>query len=1165
MKCIRVVFFLFCFISISYAQQPRLVLPIGHTEYISKVSFSPSGKYILSESNGQIMLWETKSGRLLQSISGEFTSGFSKDESTIITHHKKPDFSSYIQFSDLLSGKILDTIEGYFIDFNADKSLALITSDDGTVTYWDTINKKIIFKLKAELGTLILDDNYILTAISLDKDSNINQFDVFEISTQKKVKSYQGVLSGVSKKFICLKEDSVLRVYNLKTGDTLQTISLPENEYYKGQYLHYETKFTDDEKYMIGYEKDHSYSAVLFDTDFQTSKAFTFKKDIGDIVFNPDGKSFIATSTFMDSTATAIDIISNDTLFCLKGHKKNITDLKFSPDKKYILTASADATVILWDAYNGSKIRTFEGINAMPVGSVISPNQKYLSYFVNNQLFVFEIPSFRRVLSLPFPQTDISFTSDSRYIILCRSLFSNEGRPLLKKIDILTGETICSFAYEQDNSSEYIFNKNGLLIGANPNNDKDAFVIYTDKKEKIVSIKSIEGSQLERVQFSSDNEYCIFLFCKNRGKENSISTMICYSVADWKINWEYTNHFIFDDFEINEKKKEIVFRTGISDDSVNLLHLKDGTLINSNDSKPINGENYTYQQAIFFSPNGSVFSVLDHNKIRFYEFKTGKLILKHENEEHIVFVHYFDEKKVLIGYMNKPVEFWDLEAKRKTGYKKIDGRIIAFYGSNYIVSDSYYLNIYDKNFHKLCSLMNFGTDDYINLIDGGYYQSTQNASKKLYYVTNQLKTIGFEQLDVKYNRPDKVLKAIGNTDKDLIKAYHKAYEKRIRKLGIDTLAFREGYSVPESEFVNRDVIAYEQKNEKLVLHIKGSDDTYKLDRYNVWVNEVPVFGMRGKSIREKNTNSIDTTLTITLSDGENRIETSITNVNATESYRMPLTVNYVPAVKQKETTHFIGIGIDKFADNRYNLNYSAKDIRDLVVKLKEKYREEIVIDTLFNENVTIANIKALKQKLLQTKENDKVIVAYSGHGLLSKDYDYYLSTYAINFERPEDKGLAYDELENLLDDIPARKKLLLLDACHSGEVDKEELDKIKNLASEGSITAGAKGSVPIATADSGKIGMKNSFELMQELFVNVGRSTGTTVISAAGGTQFALEKGDLKNGVFTYSILDFMEKKPEATISELKGYVNKRVPELTKGLQVPTTRTETNVVDWRIW
>jgi hypothetical protein len=297
-----------------------------------------------------------------------------------------------------------------------------------------------------------------------------------------------------------------------------------------------------------------------------------------------------------------------------------------------------------------------------------------------------------------------------------------------------------------------------------------------------------------------------------------------------------------------------------------------------------------------------------------------------------------------------------------------------------------------------------------------------------------------------------------------------------------------------------------------------------------------------------------------LSQGENRIETSITNVNGTESYRMPLYVNYTPAVKQKEMIRFIGIGIDKFSQIQYNLQYSTKDIRDLAQKLKEKYKDSIIIDTLFNEDVTTQNVKALKQKLLQTTENDKVIVSYSGHGMLSKEYDYYLSTYSVNFNKPEENGLPYDELESLLDSIPARKKLMLIDACHSGEVDKEDLITL-NATSDSLI----KGLKPVAYKKEGHLGLKNSFELMQSLFVNVGKSTGATIISAPAGTQFAFERKDLKNGVFTYSILEAMQNNPVMKISELKSIVGKRVEDLTKGLQKPTSRNETIAVDWRVW
>ncbi|MBP6288020.1 MAG: caspase family protein [Ferruginibacter sp.] len=478
------------------------------------------------------------------------------------------------------------------------------------------------------------------------------------------------------------------------------------------------------------------------------------------------------------------------------------------------------------------------------------------------------------------------------------------------------------------------------------------------------------------------------------------------------------------------------------------------------------------------------------------------------------------------------------------------------------------VRLYDMFKHEFVfSFFPVDSADYLVRIPSGYYQSTPGAARLLHYVTNDLEVISFEQLDVKYNRPDIVLETIGNADTSLVSTYRNAYYKRIKKLGIDTTSFRDGYSVPAANFLNRGSIASEQKTETLTLQITGRDKAYKLDRFNLWVNEVPVFGQRGISIRKKNINSFARTVSIKLSQGENRIETSVTNVNGTESYRIPLTVTYIPAARQKEITYFIGIGIDKFADANYNLRYSTKDVHDLADKLKEKYGNAIIIDTLFNENVTISNVKALRQKLQKTTVNDKVIISYSGHGLLSKNYDYYLSTYSIKFDDPKENGLAYEELENLLDSIPARKKLMLIDACHSGEVDKEEYRQVEiNKAELDSSHVVSRGVILTGTGDgSKKLGLKNSFELMQNLFVNVGKSTGATVISAAAGTEFALEKGDLKNGVFTYCVMEAMNTYPTMKISDLKKIVGARVVELTKGMQKPTSRNEAIAVDWNVW
>ncbi len=452
--------------------------------------------------------------------------------------------------------------------------------------------------------------------------------------------------------------------------------------------------------------------------------------------------------------------------------------------------------------------------------------------------------------------------------------------------------------------------------------------------------------------------------------------------------------------------------------------------------------------------------------------------------------------------------------------------------------------------------------DFFSGVAGGYYKSSPGAAKRLHYVTPELSPVTFEQLDVKYNRPDKVLAASGYADTALMRSYRQAYEKRMKRLGIDTSAFNTSTGIPELQFSGKENIRFEQVEKYLHVHIKANDPSTELKTFQLWINESPLFGTRGLTVRRAK--NFDTTLTIELSEGINILEASVTNTRGIESFRSPFSIMYRPEQKVKEKLYFIGIGIDKYQDSVHNLQWSVKDIRDLATSLKKKYGDNISIDTLFDKDVSPSNIKAIREKLLNTTVNDKVILSYSGHGLLNNNLDYYLSTYHVNFKKPELGGLPYEELERLMDSIPARRKLMTIDACHSGEVDKEEMDRYQIVERTEKDTTGSRSNRKPRDSET-RLGMKSSFELMQELFINVSRSTGATIISAAAGTQFAQEKGELQNGVFTFSILEYMKRNSSATVTELKNYVNRRVPELTNGLQVPTTRSETKVVDWSVW
>ncbi|HNL83047.1 MAG TPA: caspase family protein, partial [Chitinophagaceae bacterium] len=221
-------------------------------------------------------------------------------------------------------------------------------------------------------------------------------------------------------------------------------------------------------------------------------------------------------------------------------------------------------------------------------------------------------------------------------------------------------------------------------------------------------------------------------------------------------------------------------------------------------------------------------------------------------------------------------------------------------------------------------------------------------------------------------------------------------------------------------------------------------------------------------------------------------------------------------------------------------------------------------------------ILTLRKKLLTANPNDKVIIAITGHGMLDKNYDFYYGTYDIDFNNPNKRGLKYEMLEKILDSVPAQKKLLLIDACHSGALDKEELKKDSSKLFVDNTDTNKTTVVTRSTIKKkklSKVSLNNTFELMQNLFSDFTNNNGSVVISAAGGLEFAFESATWNNGVFTYCIRKALENfeadeegdfNSKTSISELMKYVSENVTRLTNGQQKPTSRREVLDFDWEL-
>lgn len=464
--------------------------------------------------------------------------------------------------------------------------------------------------------------------------------------------------------------------------------------------------------------------------------------------------------------------------------------------------------------------------------------------------------------------------------------------------------------------------------------------------------------------------------------------------------------------------------------------------------------------------------------------------------------------------------------------------------------------------------LNVSSKGLIFLTHENYYMVHGKLDNFLYFNVGNT-TYPFEQFDLKYNRPDKVLEKFECKDSLLIASYKKAYLKRLRKMNFTEEMLKDDFHLPELEIDNIATIPVVTESRELTLSLFVRDSKYKLDRLKFYINDVAIFGSNGIDLRNESGPEVKWSGKITLAEGKNRVQVSVLNQVGAESYKKTIFVTYKPKSETKPNLYLVTIGVSKYKDNRYDLTYAAKDAEDIkTFFLGNANYENVFTYSFTNKDVSRENILKLKEELKKSQRDDIVIITVAGHGVLDKDLNYYLATYDIDFDNPSGKGLAYEELESLLDGIAPLKKVLFIDACHSGEVDKEEVEQLAVNASKGDITFRAAG----AGIQKKNLSLKTTSELMGELFTDLRRGTGATVISSAGGVELAMESAEWKNGLFTYCLLHGLQdqaadlnKDGQVMLSELQQYLRTEVTQLSQGAQQPTSRIENLSMDFRIW
>ena len=265
---------------------------------------------------------------------------------------------------------------------------------------------------------------------------------------------------------------------------------------------------------------------------------------------------------------------------------------------------------------------------------------------------------------------------------------------------------------------------------------------------------------------------------------------------------------------------------------------------------------------------------------------------------------------------------------------------------------------------------------------------------------------------------------------------------------------------------------------------------------------------------------------IRLPPGRHALEAAATARDGKEGERALRLVS-VPGRRPAGTMYLLAIGIDEYQNPSYRLRYARMDARAVIDSLRlgsnAAFGRPAIVHELFDLAATHDSIEArLRGIALQAKPEDVFVLYYAGHGhqaTIGATTSFFVVPSDVRDMTDPDqlgaRGISSARLMELLRDVPARQKIVIIDACQSGGV---------------------------ASAYTWQ-------EPTQGALLQLAIGSGTWIVAASRPQEAAAESAALGHGVFTFALLkalgsDGSGAPREITVAGLLNDVMKSVPTL---------------------
>ena len=386
-------------------QEPKLMLPVGHSTTITSMVFSKDGNTLLTASwDKTVKLWDVKTGIL---ISEYKDSGwvlhvcFSPDEKQILVTSQNPRVKIWDPYKNtvntVFSGKRFNefktssfspdgkmilsvahdslrvwnsagsrklyTLAGHTKEvtsavFSTDNKYILSGSADSTTRLWNAANGKLIFSFN--IGRPVKTVSFTpdqQSIIAIGEQGNVM---IGSTRTGKMISEYRDgfAVSADVKKILLYDRTGGISLWDSTKKSVVFRIPMVNDQLVSA-------KFSNDAKFLIITTRTGNASIWDIETGKMVTKLGASIYEFTPYTITPDGQNVVISNWW-----GKIDLYNNSDgklERSFRGYSQSIADASYSPDQKLFVTASNTAKI--WDAEKGTLIRElkpkYEGLHSV--------------------------------------------------------------------------------------------------------------------------------------------------------------------------------------------------------------------------------------------------------------------------------------------------------------------------------------------------------------------------------------------------------------------------------------------------------------------------------------------------------------------------------------------------------------------------------------------------------------------------------------------------------------------------------------------------------------------------------------------------------------------------------------------------------------------------------